>query len=245
MESLMIDYGKEQIKYTLEFKDVKNINLRIKNGGDVIVSASPKVSLEVVERFVKSKRRWIVKHRSTTRELESNHSIERKYVSGENFIYLGQNYRIKVVESEKEGIEINGQYIFVYVKNKNAEHKRRWLVEGWMRTRVKAELSNAFSNAIEKYAMLVDIPCCMNLRKMKTCWGTCNAEMRKITLNTSLIYAPSYCIEYVILHELCHFRFQNHSKSFYELIENLMPDWKVRKDILDNEVVGHIMEGIL
>lgn len=77
----------------------------------------------------------------------------------------------------------------------------------------------------------------INIRKMKSRWGSCLLEKQIIILNKELIKAPKYCIEYVILHELIHLIYKNHDKKFYDFLYTLMPDWKERKRILDEEII--------
>jgi len=72
---------------------------------------------------------------------------------------------------------------------------------------------------------------------MKARWGSCITDKRLILINSELIKAPKYCIDYVILHELLHFKYRNHDAEFYNFMTSLMPDWKQRKEILDEEVV--------
>jgi len=75
---------------------------------------------------------------------------------------------------------------------------------------------------------------------MKARWGSCLKEKNIILLNSELIKAPKFCIDYVILHELIHFKYRNHDAEFYDFMTSLMPDWKQRKEILDEEVVRQL-----
>lgn len=75
----------------------------------------------------------------------------------------------------------------------------------------------------------------LRIREMKTRWGSCIPSKRVITLNKRLLETPRNCVEYVVLHELCHFIHPNHSKQFYAFLEKLMPDWKERKFLLSEK----------
>ena len=87
---------------------------------------------------------------------------------------------------------------------------------------------------LEKYG--IDKPE-IKIRKMKARWGSCIPEKQLILLNSELIKAPKLCIDYVVLHELIHFKYRNHDSNFYDFMTSLMPDWKQRKKILDDQVV--------
>ncbi|MFK4998952.1 SprT-like domain-containing protein [Bacillus sp. N9] len=80
----------------------------------------------------------------------------------------------------------------------------------------------------------------IDMRVMKARWGSALVESNTILLNSELIKAPKHCIEYVILHEMIHFKYNNHSDSFYNMLYALMPDWEKRKAILDEEIVKEL-----
>lgn len=76
--------------------------------------------------------------------------------------------------------------------------------------------------------------------QMEKRWSSCSTKTHRIQLNSELIYAPTYCIDYVIVHELVHFLHPNHSKQFYEMLTLLMLDWKERKKKLDQDVIREL-----
>lgn len=89
-------------------------------------------------------------------------------------------------------------------------------------------------SSVEKYG--IEKPEIL-IRTMRARWGSCTPEKKSILLNSELIKAPKFCIDYVVLHELIHFKYRNHDNDFYDFMTSLMPDWKQRKEILDEEVV--------
>ena len=96
----------------------------------------------------------------------------------------------------------------------------------------KAE--NKFKELVNQYEEVVKEEIkSIRVLTMKTRWGSCNVESRNINLNLELIKKPRYCIEYVILHELAHLKYPNHSKEFWEYMSVHMPNWKWRKDKLE------------
>ena len=209
-------------------KDVKHINLKVKPNGQVILTAPIDSNEKDIEYVLKKRAGWIGKKIAFFDEHRDE--IEKEYVSGENFCYLGRNYRLKVIEGKEEVVKLQKGYLQVFVKDTaNLERKKR-LVKTWYM--VKAEIH--YMKAIEKYQSVVkkDIAN-ICIREMKTRWGSCNPAKDYINLNQKLIEKPTECIEYVVFHELAHLVHTDHSKQFYNYLNLFMPDWKKRKDRLE------------
>jgi predicted metal-dependent hydrolase len=230
-------YGKHKIEFILNRKDVKNINLNLKPNLIIEVSAHKEVPLDKIHSFVKKKASWILKNKEYfMRAIPEIHS-EKEFVNGETFKYLGKQYRLKIYEDKNEDVKCKGGFLNIYVQNKNDFAKKSELLKNWYtknRIRVYQDSLDRMYKIIKKYD--IEKPN-INIRHMKTRWGSCFESKRIIILNSELIYAPKFCIDYVILHELIHLRYRNHDKSFYKLLDTLMPDWKKRKEILDIEIV--------
>lgn len=237
VEFHQVEYGERVIRFTLERKNVKNVNLHIKPDMTVAVSANPSVPFEFVMDFVKRKAPWIVKNVHYFRDVQSDNEREREYVSGESFQFLGKQYRLRVEEAQDEGIKLDGGFIYLRVKDVAATSRKRDIFEQWMREQANV----VFSESLEKvYSSLqkYDIPKPeIQIRTMKARWGSCLRDSHAILLNFELIKAPKYCIEYVVLHELTHFLHKDHNERFYGFLSALMPDWEKRKALLDEEIV--------
>ena len=100
----------------------------------------------------------------------------------------------------------------------------------------EAALKQIYTETLSKYAHIFTGQFSLKIRTMKTRWGTYNSKKRAVTLNAKLILAPKACVEYIVLHELCHSKFPNHGNDFYILLEDLMPDHKLRRKMLREEV---------
>ncbi|NLJ57732.1 MAG: M48 family metallopeptidase, partial [Tissierellia bacterium] len=128
-------------------------------------------------------------------------------------------------------------YIYIYVKDKDNFNRKKKLFNNW----INAKVNIHFNQSLERMYSLVknyNIPRPkINIREMKLRWGSCHRENKIILLNTDLIKAPKHCIDYVVLHELIHFKYKNHDNRFYTFLTSLMPDWKKRKKILDEEII--------
>lgn len=221
------------ICYFLERKSVKNINLRIRKNGEVYVSANDSVSDVTVDEFVMIKGEYILKALNEFNELEDYRPKPKKFISGETFYIQGRALRLKVSQSSNESISSDGVYIYLNVKDTNDFKEKYRMVTRYMDCQCKTVFGEILAELypqFQKYG--VDTPV-LRIRDMETRWGSCLAEKGIITLNKRLLRAPRYCIEYVLMHELCHFIHPNHSKQFYDFLTMFMPDWKERKKTLD------------
>lgn len=236
MNTYEVPYGESIIKFKLERKNVKNINLNIKVNGDVIVSANEEIPLEYIKEFVTRKAGWIDKNLKYYKSHEQESTENKELVSGETLKYLGRQYRLKVVESEDEFVKYFRGYICLYVKDKSDYNRKEELLNAWYDYKCK-KIFNDLYNEVYPIISKYNIPNVnINVRKMKTRWGSCITSKNTIILNKDLIKAPKYCIKYVILHELIHMIYSEHNKEFYDFLYIFMPDWEERKRILDEEI---------
>ena len=222
-----------EICYHLERKDVKNLNLRIRKDGNVFVSANEMVSCEEIDKFIHSKAAYVLKAIDHFREMEQYRPQPKQYVSGETFYIQGRGLRLQVSRASKDTIASDGVYIFLEVKDTNDIERKRRTMTRFLNQQCKivfSEVMEGLYPLIKKYG--VEKPT-LRIRDMETRWGSCLIKKRIITLNKRLLEAPRNCIEYVVMHELCHLIHPNHSKQFYSFLTMLMPDWKERKDYLD------------
>jgi len=223
LESIIIHNNIQIIK-----KDIKNITLKVKPTCEVILTVPLLTTDEHIEHILKKRKDWISK-KITFYKANDKPQI-KEYVSGENFKYLGKNYRLKIIQSDDECVKLQRGYIQIFIKNKSSLEKKKKLLNDWYL--LKAE--NYFKKIIAKYSSIVNVDIQnIRIRKMKTRWGSCNSAKSYINLNSELIKKPSNAIEYVIFHELAHLIHPNHSKEFYNYLSTYMPDWKRRKERLE------------
>lgn len=237
MEKHTVQYGGRTIDFVLERKNVKNINLKVRPDMTVVVSANSRVPEDYIMELVKSKAAWIAKSQGYFKAAQPEGHAEKEYVSGESFRYLGRQYRLKVEEAERESVRYYRGYIEVRVKDKGDRARKESLVKAWFREKARLAFQESLDKMhliIEKYG--IEKPS-IQIRVMKARWGSCIRDKSSIMLNYDLIRAPRFCIDYVVLHELLHFKHGRHDAEFYHFLAMLMPDWKQRKAMLDGEVV--------
>lgn len=233
-ETRQVQCGQRVLEYTLARKPVKNINLRIKPDGTILVSASKRVPVAYIENFIKEKQEYIYRVFKKIEERQKHEpELPERYEDGESIRILGENLRLKVIEGKPESVTSDGEWIILTVKDKDDKKHKEILVNRWLKKQQEDVFNRICMKTyrlFEKYGVKYPV---IKIRKMKARWGSCQPQRGIITLNSKLIEAPEKCIEYVVLHEFAHFIHPNHSKNFYEFIENLMPDWRERKKELE------------
>lgn len=230
-------YENGEIRYVLEEKPVKNLNLRIHKDCKVYVSANPDIPVEQVDDFVVSKGSYIRSVQEKFFEMAQYALQPRQYISGETFYLLGRGVRLKVEKNECETISSDGIYLYLCIKDPDDYVKKQKTVTRYLDEQCRTIFGEIISEThlvFQKYGISMPV---LRIRNMETRWGSCLAKKGIITLNKRLIEVPRNCIEYVVMHEFCHFVHPNHSKRFYDFLTTLMPDWRERKKTLDKSAV--------
>jgi predicted metal-dependent hydrolase len=223
-----ISYGKKEIGYELQYSDRKTLGIAVYPDMNVVVTAPENISREKVQKKVKSKARWILKQLRTFEKYQPL-SKTKDYVAGETHLYLGRQYLLKVEKGSDNQVKLKGKYLRVRTKNKK---KTEDLVNDWYRFKAQIHFSNILEDLLQKFEKHDLEIKELNIRKMEKRWGSCTPG-GVITLNLHLIKAPKRCIEYVILHELCHLIHHKHDAAFYRLLNSKMPHWKRWKEKLE------------
>ncbi len=223
-----IDFGSKKIDFQLTFSDRKSLGITITPDMEVIVKAPRDTSTDKIKEKVRKKAPWIIKQQGYFLAFHPR-TPEKKYVSGETHLYLGRQYRLKVTEAMTNSVHFGGCFFEVQSKKKSSA---KTLLRQWYRERAKmkfAEIAEPWIQRFEKYNVK---PEAIYLQEMPKRWGSCTPK-GKIILNPELIKAPKPCVEYVIIHELCHLVHPNHTNAFIQLQEKVMPDWQKWKMKLD------------
>jgi predicted metal-dependent hydrolase len=214
-------YGKKEIGYELQFSERKTLGITVYPDMNVVVNAPVNVSREKVQEEVKSKARWILKQLRTFEKYQPL-SKPKDFVSGETHLYLGRQYLLKVEKAADNQVKLKGKYLRVKTRNKK---KTEELVNDWYRFKAQIHFNTILKDLLpefEKHDLKIRE---LYIRKMEKRWGSCTTD-GVITLNLYLIKAPKRCIEYVILHELCHLVHHNHDADFYRLLNSKLPNWQ-------------------
>lgn len=214
------------------YKKIKNIYIQIKDG-KVIIKVPYLTKYDYIEKNIKGKKDWIINNLN-------KQSLLNKYKNpcknGDPIYILGKLYYIRIIYTEKKRSSIYSDSTYVYCEINNSnfylEEKQRIevkkLIDKLYKTIAVQEVQAAMEN-VYKYTGLQ--PQEYNIKKLKATWGICSNN-KKISINQNLMAYSRHAIEYVCLHEICHLKYMNHSKEFWNMIEKYMPDYKLAKQEL-------------
>jgi predicted metal-dependent hydrolase len=216
-----IQFGSRTINFRLEYSDRKSLGITVTPEMEVLVKAPVGASIEKVKEKIKKKTPWIIKQQSFFLSFQPK-TPKRKYISGETHLYLGRQYRLLVKDGFEESVKLKGRFIEVSTRDKS---KVKSLLNDWYLQHAKTRFRSIAKPLIEKFKKHKVEPSSIVLRDMPARWGSCTPK-GKIILNPELIKAPRGCIEYVIIHELCHLVYHDHTQKFIDLQTREMKDWE-------------------
>jgi predicted metal-dependent hydrolase len=216
-----IQFGSKQIDFHLEYSDRKSLGITVKPDLSVLVKAPVDTSLEKVKEKLRKKAPWIIRQQSFFLSFHPR-TPARKYISGETHLYLGRQYQLKIIQNNFESVKLKGKYIEATMTDKSSAEQ---LVGEWYLENAKSKLRSIAQPLINNFKKYNIEPSSFVLRDMPTRWGSCTPN-DKIILNPELIKAPKGCIEYVIIHELCHLVHHDHTQKFIDLQTKEMQDWE-------------------
>jgi predicted metal-dependent hydrolase len=215
-------------------KDIKNLHLAVyPPTGRVRIATPLHIDDEAVRLFAISKLSWIKKH--CKRFENQQRETKRKYVSGESHYYEGHRYLLNVIYHDATPkVEIrNKKYIDLYVRPNSTAEQRERVMTKWYRQRLKEKIPAL----LEKWQTMIGVQVyAWEVKQMKTRWGTCRREAKRIWLNLELAKKPVHGLEYIIVHELVHLLERHHNDRFIALMDKFMPQWRFHQNEL-NEII--------
>jgi predicted metal-dependent hydrolase len=228
-------YGDEVIVFTLRrqpSRTVARVAIHVEPDASVLVDAPAAAALTDILAAVKKRARWISQRVGAAKERLA-HVLPREYVSGEALHYLGRRYRLKVIVQAGATVEarMRGAFITVTVPE-SATPLIKSALDTWYRSRARELFADRLAAVAAPLRWVRQLPP-TRLQFMTVQWGSCSPSGR-ITLNPLLVKAPRECIDYVLLHELCHLLHHNHSPKFYRTLDRHMPNWREVKERLDD-----------
>lgn len=235
-EKRVLKFGSRRIPYQLTVAQRKRLRIVVRPDLTVKVEAPRGCSDKEISQALRSKASWLARQLD---ELESFHPLPRpyRYVSGETLVYLGRQYRLRIIKGDPSPAKLKGRYLRVSTPDKTDKNAVRSTVESWYREHAE----QAFARSLERCLAIAQRHRAkrptLAIRKMQTRWGSCSAKGR-MTLNLYLVQMPVHHIDYVVMHELCHTVEHNHSVAFYRLLTRCMPDWKQRREGLNKLLVS-------
>ncbi len=218
-------------------KDIKNIHLGVyPPAGRVRIAAPHKVNDDTIRLFIISKIGWIKRNRQKFERQER--LPEREYLNRESHYFQGHRYLLNIIETDAQPKVIikNKRHINLFIRPGASIAKRHEILTEWYR----AELKKQVPLIIEKWEKRLDVKVNdWQVRHMKTRWGSCNIEKKRIWVNLELAKKPEKCLEYIIVHEMVHFMERHHNDRFLYFLDKYLPNWAQLKKELNKLPASH------
>lgn len=223
------------IEYELVRKRVKNINLRIRADGSVVVSCNSHVSRSFIEDFIREKQDFIFKgiRRSEQRIEKSARPVE--YRDGEKVNVFGMYKTLRIVKAPKNRVMISSDEVTLELKDPDDDALKERVYTKWKRELLKREVLDLCDEVYDGFKTLgVKYPTKINFRTMRSRWGSCQPVTGVLCFNYNLFETPPECIRYVVIHEFSHFIEANHSPRFYNVVKSFMPGYSKWRKMLND-----------
>lgn len=227
----LIEINGKKFEYIIEYKKTRILKFKIFPDLTIKIISPKTIGLMEIRKRLAEKKDWLLqgiefyRNKATIKE-----NLAKDFTS---VYFLGKKFKLDIILSKQNKIGFNKKSILVNAKENN-EAQISILVDKLYYYYAVSYFSKLMIKCL-KHLKKFNIPTpSLHIRKMKSRWGSCIPKKNKITINLHLIKFPPRCIEYVIMHELCHLKYANHSKQYYTFLSEVMPDWKIRKKTLND-----------
>ncbi len=217
-------------------KDIKNVHLSVHPPtGRVTISAPSRMSLNTIRVFAIAKIGWI--RQQQKKLLSQERETPREYLNRESHYVWGERYLMKIIVDEGPPSVILVHRRMTFRARVDWDRKKKEeFIDGWYRSLIKAAAAPLIAKWERRMGVEVER---FFVQRMKTKWGSCNAGARTIRLNTDLAKKPRECLEYIVVHELIHMLEPSHNARFIALMDEFMPNWQSRRQMLNRLPVRH------
>jgi len=229
-------YGDDTIHYQVKRRsELANANrkvlIKVHPDQSVVVTAPSDATNDAIQEAVLKRARWVWQNIQEFAR-QKDDVLPKRYVSGETQFYLGKRYMLKVLVNDEQHVKLSRGKLNVTLNDSRDAKTTKALLDQWYADKAKIIFEERLATLLPKTTWVTDTPT-FRIMTMKKQWGSCSKK-GNLMLNPHLVKAPKECIDYVILHELCHIAEHNHSDKFWRLLTQVMPHWKEIKAKLDN-----------
>lgn len=229
-----IQYGSEKIRYEVCFLPSRQtLGIEVHPDQRVVIRAPVGCSEEAIADRVKKRASWISRQIADFQRYNPR-TPQRQYIGGETHLYLGRQYSLKINAGKRTSITMTRHQLEVELPGKPNSERVKATLHRWYLDRARQVFDEVLEECLIRFEdhrrpRLI-------IRTMQSRWGSLSAS-GNMTLNSSLIRAPRACIEYVVIHELCHLQYRDHDARFLKLLGRMMPDWVQRKQRLESALL--------
>lgn len=225
-----ISYGTKEIEFDIEFRNRKTMSISVEPPKSITVMAPLDTNEEEIREAVKLKGAWIVQKLFEFRNIESKR-VNREFVNGESFMYLGRNYSLQIHIDEtlqnNSSVKLFRGKFHVYVKEKDDELIKEGM-EAWYREKTEEQVKKRIKYYQKFFSKK---PTAIKVKEQKKRWASCTSN-DELLFNWRCVMAKSTALDYIVVHEMCHMYYMNHLQEFWDLVASIMADYEVRKEWL-------------
>lgn len=227
-----IEYGRHVIEFGIVRRNRKTLEIAVEPDMSVVVAAPRNASIEAIKAKVRKKAAWVRRQQRYFAQFHPR-TPERSFIAGETHLYLGRQYRLKVIHDVQRDVKLTRGFIVVRTHFPKRTDVTQELVEEWYKERALAKFSERLEINLGRFPDQEYFrPIRLVVKELAQRWGSMSPGKR-LLLNRRLIWASIDAIDYVITHELCHIAQPHHGSAFYGLLAQAMPDWEKRKEKLE------------
>lgn len=230
-ENRSFTYGQKTIEYRLIYVRRKTLEIAVHPDSTIIVKAPVNSDISLIEKKIHKRARWILKQVDYFRQFTPK-TPERLYISGETHLYLGKQYRLKIIRGQKNNVKLSRGVFHVTCQDEPEPEVVKELMKKWYSEKANIQFAESFERCWPKFNSLGFSRPLIFVKRMQKRWGSLSDKGTMI-LNTELVKAPKECIDYVVIHELCHLKYHDHSPEYYRMLDSLLPGWKKIKHKLE------------
>lgn len=228
---LSFEYGTRNIAFDVVYKKRKTMAIAVEPPDRIIVTVPIKTPEDLIISKVKNKANWIVQKLYSFKDMEYI-KLNKEFVNGESFMYLGRNYSLQIqidISIKKPEIKLYRGKFYVTASTTD-EVVIKEAMEQWYREKALRKVKERI-----KYCqhMFSKKPLDIRIKEQKKRWGSCTYN-NELLFNWRVVMAPSHVLDYIIVHEMCHMHYKNHSQEFWDMVAAVLPDFEIRKEWLKN-----------
>ncbi|QDV56260.1 M48 family metallopeptidase [Rosistilla oblonga] len=216
----------KDIEYTLKRSDRKTASIYIERDGQVSVLVPKGLSKARIEELLESKRKWIYRNQAEWHDLNATR-VQREYVNGEGFLYLGRTYRLKIVDQQEHPLMLKNGYFCLMSNNGSATDADSAFKEFY-----RAKGKDRIPDRVAFFERRMGVKAkSITVMELKNRWASCTPG-GKLNFHWKCMMAPPTVLDYIVVHELAHLIHANHTESFWNEVDKVLPDYADRKEWL-------------
>lgn len=224
--------GGEEIEYELRRSARKTLGITVTHRGELEITAPRAVAIEQIERVLRRRQAWIRRQMAETAALPAE-APEKEWVSGETHWYLGRQYRLRIGPGGQSSVRLVGRYFEVTVPDPADCSRVREQMARWYLARARDVFERRMARIVDVVPRLeLQAPPPLIVRSIRLRWGSCSPSGR-ILMNVDAVKLPIGCIDYLLVHELCHLKHPHHDRAFWRHLSRCMPGWETRRRQID------------